>query len=933
MFRCIIFIVALLIVPALVFPDAGAEDTISSIRVVMDDNYPPYVFKENDGWLKGILIDQWRLWENKTGIRVQLNAMDWDEAQRLMQAGEFDVIDTLFHNEKRERIYDFTKPYARIDVPIFFRSDISGIHDQNDLKGFTVGVKAGDNAIEVLKAKGVTNLIEFKSYEAIIMAAREGKLNVFTVDKPPALYFLIKMGIQDRFNVTKPLYTGELHRAVRKGQQTLLEKVESGFAQISKAEYEEIEQRWYGAQIGMKPETLRFLKIAALFVVTLILSLSYITFFLKRRLNEKVAGLRVSELKYRELVENANSIILRMDAACRVTFFNEFAQRFFGFQEKEILGRHVVGTIVPPTDSSGRNMIPILDEIARNTSAYSNNENENICRNGERVWIAWTNKPVFDETGKLREILCIGNDITERKRNDEARTLLSMVIEQAEENVLITDDRRTIIYINPAFELSSGYSCKELKGQKLKTLRSDQHEENFYRATKEILDRGEIWMGVIFNKGKDGTNFEIEGTISPIKNASGSITHFVAVGRNMSRFRRLEKELQQAQKLDALGTLAGGIAHDFNNVLTAIMGLIEMESLDAGEGSQSRRRMAQALSACCRARDLIKQILAFSRQSDQQRKPIEMGPIVEDVFKMLRSTLPATIDMRLSLKAGQSIILGDPTQLHQVIVNLCTNAAHAMRDMGGILEIDLDNVEIDAIEAAEHLDQRPGSYVRLVVGDTGHGMDRKTLDRIFEPFFTTKGSGEGTGIGLAVVHGIVKSHGGRITADSKLGKGSTFQIYFPRMESAVAPADKLKSQLPTGNERILLVDDEEMLVDVITDMLTILGYEVVSANRSLDALQLFRSQCERFHLVITDLTMPEMTGMELAAELLRIRGDIPIILSTGFTCSEIREKAMTMGIRQIMKKPFILQELAKTVRQVLDGHISDVEPKCAPSIA
>ena len=241
----------------------------------------------------------------------------------------------------------------------------------------------------------------------------------------------------------------------------------------------------------------------------------------------------------------------------------------------------------------------------------------------------------------------IGIDITERKRIDEERTLLSSVVEQAEENVLITDDRRTILYINPAFERSSGYRCEELKGQKLKKLRSDQHDEGFYHTTKKILDRGQVWMGVIINKGKNGTNFEIEGTISPIRNASGAITHFVAVGRNMSRFRRLEKELQQAQKLDALGTLAGGIAHDFNNVLSAIMGFIEMEALDAGEGSQARHRMEQALSACCRARDLIKQILAFSRQSNSQRRPIEMGPILEDAIKMLRATIPTTIDIRV----------------------------------------------------------------------------------------------------------------------------------------------------------------------------------------------------------------------------------------------------------------------------------------------
>ena len=601
------------------------------------------------------------------------------------------------------------------------------------------------------------------------------------------------------------------------------------------------------------------------------------------------------------ILDSAPGMIYLYDDQTRLVRWNKKHETMTGYGSEELYGMNVLDWF----KGDEKSLSSVSDGL-KNTSetGFGEAEADLQRKDGTKIPMYFTACPLTMD-GKPY-FVGIGIDITERKRIDEERTLLSSVVEQAEDNVLITDERRTILYINPAFERSSGYCCEELKGQKLKKLRSEHHDEGFYHTTKKILDRGQVWMGVIINKGKNGTNFEIEGTISPIRNTSGEITHFVAVGRNMSRFRRLEKELQQAQKLDALGTLAGGIAHDFNNVLSAIMGFIEMEALDAGAGSQACHRMEQALSACCRARDLIKQILAFSRQSNSQRRPIEMGPILEDAIKMLRATIPTTIDIRFALQDGESVILCDPTQLHQVIVNLSTNAAHAMRDTGGILKISTDTVVFDDIKAAEHLDMRPGTYVRMVVGDTGHGMDRKTLDRIFEPFFTTKGPGEGAGIGLAVVHGIVRSHGGRIDAYSEPGKGSTFEIFFPVTEAAVTPVDKPKAGLSTGNERILLVDDEEMLVAVITDMLKTLGYEVVSANGSLDALQLFQAQCDRFHLVITDLTMPEMTGMELAAELLRIRGDVPIILSTGFTSSEIREKAMCMGIREVMMKPYVL---------------------------
>lgn len=505
------------------------------------------------------------------------------------------------------------------------------------------------------------------------------------------------------------------------------------------------------------------------------------------------------------------------------------------------------------------------------------------------------------------------------KQRLEERILHSSVIEQTEDNVLITDNHRTILYINPAFERSCGYSCEELKQKPLRCLRSDQHDPGFYRTMKEVLDRGEVWMGVIINKGKSGVDFEIEGTISPIRDNSGAISHWVAVGRNMSRFRKLERELQRVQKMDALGTLAGGIAHDFNNVLAAVMGLIELQSLDSESGSRSRKRMDQALSACTRARDLVKQILTFSRQGELRRKPLRLGPVIEDALQMLRATLPTTIAIESNLAAANALILGDSTQIHQVLVNLCTNAAHAMRRSGGVLRVSLEELALDDRYLSQHPDLQPGMYLCLKVSDTGEGMDQGVRERIFEPFFTTKKPGEGAGVGLSVVHGIVESHGGKIIVRSEPGKGTFFQLFFPRFEGDEELLDKHRDNTPAGTERILLVDDEELVVGVASEMLRLLGYEVVAAKQSDEALALFRLQPERFHLVITDLTMPGLNGMELAAELLLIRPDIPILLCTGFSDERVREKASTIGIRKIMAKPFILQEFASSVREVLEN--------------
>ncbi len=523
-------------------------------------------------------------------------------------------------------------------------------------------------------------------------------------------------------------------------------------------------------------------------------------------------------------------------------------------------------------------------------------------------------KHTEEDEGKRGELSLSGPD-----RLIDEQILLSTVIRQTEDNVLIADSHRIILYINPAFERSSGYLCSELKGKPMRYLRSDQHDPAFFERMQKTLQQGETWMGVIINKGKGGGDFEIEGSISPIKDSSNQITHWIAVGRNMSRFRKLERELQRVQKMDALGTLAGGIAHDFNNILAAVMGLIEMEYLSAESGSRTQQRMEQALAACGRARDLVKQILAFSSQDVQRRKPLKVYAIIKDALQMLRATLPTTITIHSDLEAEDMMILGDATQIHQVIVNLCTNAAHAMRMSGGVLGIGLKEVKFDDIQAVEHPELRSGPHLVLTVSDTGEGMVQDIRERIFEPFFSTKGPGQGAGVGLSVVHGIVKSHGGRIVVQSEPKKGSVFEVYFPKIEGTEEIVQATVQPLPgVGSERILLIDDEELVVSVASEMLGSLGYQVVMSQRSIDALELFRSQPDLFHLIITDQTMPGMTGLDLAKEFQKIRADIPIILCTGFSDEDISKKARNLGIHKILSKPFVLNELGAAIREILD---------------
>ena len=370
--------------------------------------------------------------------------------------------------------------------------------------------------------------------------------------------------------------------------------------------------------------------------------------------------------------------------------------------------------------------------------------------------------------------------------------------------------------------------------------------------------------------------------------------------------------------MEAIGTLAGGIAHDFNNILTGILGNAEMARLELAEGHPARQFLAESLAAAERARNLVAQILTFSRRREQQRAVLALAPVVEEALRLLRASLPATIELCVSLREDVPAVLADPTQVHQVLMNLGANAAHALRARGGRIEIFQNLVELPAEQSAAGVRLPAGRYVRLAVRDNGHGMDAATRERIFEPFFTTKPPGHGTGLGLAVVHGIMESHDGAITVDSAPDEGAIFHLYFPAIEAE--PAANATDELiaPRGRgQRILVVDDEPVVARLATRILERLGYRATAFLDPVEAVAAFRADPDAFDLVLTDLTMPHLTGVEVASDLLRLRPTLPIILSTGFSGRLNEADARRFGIRAMLGKPYTVQSLAEAVQRVL----------------
>jgi CheY-like chemotaxis protein len=372
--------------------------------------------------------------------------------------------------------------------------------------------------------------------------------------------------------------------------------------------------------------------------------------------------------------------------------------------------------------------------------------------------------------------------------------------------------------------------------------------------------------------------------------------------------------------MEAIGTLAGGIAHDFNNILSAIIGYSELALREVSEETKLYSYVQGMRKAGKRARNLVSQILSFSRRSEEERKSIQIAPILKESLKLLRASLPATIEIRQDLGNQLGNIMADPTQIHQVMMNLCTNAAHAMREKGGVLEVSLESVDLDTFFATQHPELVSGKYLKLTVSDTGCGMTMDVMGKIFDPYFTTKEKGVGTGLGLAVIQGIIKSHGGTITVESNPGMGSTFTIFLPVIDDEESLSiTSTFTFLPMGTERILYVDDEQELVDIAKEMLESLAYEVVGTTSPVKALELFTANPEKFDLVITDMAMPKMTGVELAKECMGIRPDIAIILCTGFSEAVTEEEAKAMGIRAFLLKPIFKDKLALTITQVLHG--------------
>ncbi|MCG8634646.1 MAG: CHASE domain-containing protein, partial [Desulfobacterales bacterium] len=509
-------------------------------------------------------------------------------------------------------------------------------------------------------------------------------------------------------------------------------------------------------------------------------------------------------------------------------------------------------------------------------------------------------------------------EISDRKSAQEESARFGRILEQSLNEIYVFDVMTLkFVMVNKGARRNLGYSMEDLLELTPLDIQPEYTPEAFTRLLSAI-HTGEKDI-IVFNtvhKRKDDTLYDAEVHLQEM--SFESHTFLVAFVIDITEKIKTEKKLQQAIKMESIGTLAGGIAHDFNNILTAIMGFSKLALVRAERGSTIEDDINEILHASNRAKDLVWQILSFARQAEEEIHPIRVNVIIKEVLKFLRSSIPSSIEIRHEIKS-KSLIMGNSTQVHQILVNLCTNAAYAMENDTGILKISLKDINITAGESLTGLGLRPGDYIQLSVSDTGTGIAPDKIESIFEPYFTTKGIGKGTGLGLSVVHGIVEKYHGKIIAESKLGRGSVFTVYFPVCREDKEKIREEAGEIKSGTECILFVDDEVSIAEIGKRALESLGYSVVTRTSSIEALELFRSKPGDFDMVITDMTMPNMTGDELAMKMMKIRSDIPVILCTGFSNRISETMASEIGIRAFIYKPFIEADLSKIIRKVLDS--------------
>jgi len=885
---------------------------------------PPFAFTDQSGKYTGMIVDIGELMAKR--LKYQNNFVQTESMGSMMQQvlkGEI-TYTMMQASPEREKLFCFTKPVLFMPYVLITRQSHKKDLSMKNLAGKKVTV-CKDYLIENYIRENYPDIIvaTVPNEEKGLTQVAFGESEIFIGNLAYCSWAIEKKGITNLKISGDTNFINKIAWATNKENIVFRDIMQKFFDSIPEHELFELQKKWVHVKrdsIINNKNIYFFLLLISGILITILLVIFW-NYILRRTVRIQLEVIQKTEGRLNLAMSIANDGMWDWNLLDNSLYFDPRCYTMAGYEPDEFPAEFEEFTKrVHPDDNEP--VLSVIDAHMKGEADTIDIEFQFMKKNGDWMWIRSKGGIVSrDKNGKAIQIVGTQTDISKHKLQEnelkKSEERYRNLYKNAPIGLYRADINNNIISANSTFLQMSGHDSEDdlLKSSITDYYINTENRSNFIEQLQtegRVVDyelllqnkNGEKFWGLlsaVISKGKNDNSFYYDGFISDI-----------------TETKRLQSQLIQAQKMESIGTLAGGIAHDFNNILGAILGYAQLAQNITPDNPKVQNYIVQLCIAGERAKGLVRQILDFSRQTKSKKFPIDIGIAIKEALKLLRASIPSTIEIRHNIKSGLGTVKADQTKIHQIVINLCTNAAHAMEKDGGQLEVDLIPVKITDNDASDYFDLRAGNYLKLIVKDTGHGIDTKTITRIFEPYFTTKEVGKGTGMGLATVHGIVKEHNGDIKVFSNGTEGTTFEILFPIIEEKVFDTVETQISIPTGNEKILFIDDEKLLTDIGQEFLEDLGYIVEAQTKPCDALEAFRSQPDKYNLVITDMTMPKMTGEKLAEEIKKIRHEIPIILCTGFSKQNISESPSESNFIKILKKPLKLNNLAEIIREILD---------------
>ncbi len=888
-----------------------------------DHNFPPFEFLGPDGRPAGFNVELIRAVAEEVGLELEIRLESWAEVRRDLEGGKIDAIQGMFYSPERARVLDFTPPYLLNHyVAVIRAGEGRPPETAEELEGKRIVVQRGDIMDDYLSEQGVeAEITRVDSQEEALRELAEGRHDCALVARLTVLYLAGQYGWENLETGKTPLLSPEYCFAVPKNQRALLAQLTEGLRAVRESgKYRELRRKWFGIYeapaVGFR-DILRYSAAILLPLLAILGAILLWSWSLRRQVARRTAELSESERRYRTLFERAPVGVFSTRSSGEPVAVNPTLAKILGFSHpaEAVAYYGDLGNDLYLRPERRKEFIHRLREDRRVT----NFEYQARRADGEIVWLSM-NARVADRSPDgsfLIEGFTV--DISERKRAEVERERLLAAIEQVAEAIMITDPDGAIRYANPAFEKVTGYPREEALGRTPRILKSGEQDRGFYRELWETISSGKTWRGRMLNRRADGTLYTVEAAITPVRDPEGGIVNYAAALRDITRELKLEEQYRQAHKMEAVGQLAGGVAHDFNNILQTILGYADLLQVNFSGTEKQKEYLGEIRKGGERAATLVRQLLAFSRRQVISLEPLDLNRVIEELLKMLRRVIGEDIRLEYFPGAHLGAVRGDVNMIEQVLLNLAINARDAISG-GGKLTIETQNVLIDSRYCSDHPGAAPGRYVLLSVTDTGAGMDRETLERIFEPFFTTKEEGRGTGLGLAMVYGIVAQHEGMIRVYSEPGKGTAFKIYLPICErNAQAVGPLVEGPVLGGKETILLAEDDPMVRNLAVRILEEAGYTIVAAADGTEAVRLFRREVGAADLLILDVVMPRQGGYQAWEEIRRIRPDIPVLFTSGYSENAVHTGFILKEGLRLLQKPYLPDALLRTVREILNN--------------